>query len=65
MSDITTDTDTANYILNSKKELDSIIFGHEKVKIHMVKGQYLSAPKSLGNISILVPRGGKTTKNGL
>jgi ATP-dependent Lon protease len=64
-------TDTANYILNSKKELDSIIFGHEKVKIHILEilGQYLSAPKSIGNVfGIYGPMGiGKTTiiKDGL
>ena len=61
----------ADYILKSKKNLDSIIFGHEKVKIHILEilGQYLSAPKSIGNVfGIYGPMGiGKTTiiKDGL
>ena len=62
---------TAEYILESKKTLDSIIYGHEKVKIHILEilGQYLSAPKSIGNVfGIYGPMGiGKTTiiKDGL
>jgi ATP-dependent Lon protease len=62
---------TESYILQSKKSLDSIIFGHEKVKIHILEilGQYLSAPKSIGNVfGIYGPMGiGKTTiiKEGL
>jgi len=62
---------TSEYILSSKKKLDSIIFGHEKVKLHILEilGQYLSAPKSIGNVfGIYGPMGiGKTTiiKDGL
>lgn len=62
---------TAEYILKSKDTLDSIIYGHEKVKIHILEilGQYLSAPKSIGNVfGIYGPMGiGKTTiiKDGL
>ena len=63
--------DPPQYIINSKKSLDSIIFGHEKVKLHILEilGQYLSAPKSIGNVfGIYGPMGiGKTTiiKDGL
>lgn len=62
---------TGDYILSSKKKLDSIIFGHEKVKLHILEilGQYLTAPKSIGNVfGIYGPMGiGKTTiiKDGL
>lgn len=61
----------AEYIIKSKKTLDSIIFGHDKVKLHILEilGQYLSAPKSIGNVfGIYGPMGiGKTTiiKDGL
>jgi ATP-dependent Lon protease len=59
------------YIAQSKRTLDSIVFGHEKVKLHVLEilGQYLSAPKSIGNVfGIYGPMGiGKTTiiKDGL
>jgi ATP-dependent Lon protease len=62
---------SGEYISNSKKTLDNIIFGHEKVKLHILEilGQYLSAPKSIGNVfGIYGPMGiGKTTiiKDGL
>jgi len=62
---------SADYIIKSKQKLDSIIFGHEKVKLHILEilGQYLSAPKSIGNVfGIYGPMGiGKTTiiKDGL
>ena len=62
---------SGEYIVRSKKILDSIIFGHEKVKLHILEilGQYLSAPKSIGNVfGIYGPMGiGKTTiiKDGL
>ena len=61
----------AEYIIKSKRTLDSIIFGHDKVKLHILEilGQYLSAPKSIGNVfGIYGPMGiGKTTiiKDGL
>jgi len=62
---------TAEYIKNSKNDLDKIIFGHDTVKIHILEilGQYISAPKSVGNVfGIYGPMGiGKTTiiKDGL
>ena len=63
--------DTAEYIINTKKNLDNIIFGHDKVKMHILEilAQYISAPKSIGNVfGIYGPMGiGKTTiiKDGL
>lgn len=62
---------TAEYILKSKQTLDSIVFGHNKVKLHILEilGQYISSPKSIGNVfGIYGPMGiGKTTliKDGL
>ena len=62
---------TSKYIRDSKNILDNIIFGHEKVKMHILEilGQYISAPKSVGNVfGIYGPMGiGKTTiiKDGL
>ena len=64
-------SETASYIKKSKEILDSIIFGHNKVKLHILEilGQYISAPKSIGNVfGIYGPMGiGKTTliKEGL
>lgn len=64
-------TNTSDYILNAKQTLDSIIYGHERVKLHILEilGQYISAPKSIGNVfGIYGPMGiGKTTiiKDGL
>jgi ATP-dependent Lon protease len=62
---------TAKYITESKNSLNSIIYGHDKVKLHILEilGQYISAPKSIGNVfGIYGPMGiGKTTiiKDGL
>ena len=62
---------TAQYIKQSKDTLDTIIYGHDNVKIHILEilGQYISAPKSAGNVfGIYGPMGiGKTTliKQGL
>ena len=62
---------TSKYIRQSKIILDNIIFGHDKVKMHILEilGQYISAPKSMGNVfGIYGPMGiGKTTiiKDGL
>ena len=62
---------TTDYILNAKQTLDSIIYGHDRVKLHILEilGQYISAPKSIGNVfGIYGPMGiGKTTiiKDGL
>ena len=59
---------TSEYI---KKQIGNIIFGHDNVKIHILEilGQYISAPKSVGNVfGIYGPMGiGKTTiiKDGL
>ena len=59
------------YIKNAKLKLDNVVFGHNSVKIHILEilGQYISSPKSSGNIfGIYGPMGiGKTTliKDGL
>ena len=60
-----------NYLKNSKKTLDNVIYGQENVKIHILEiiSQYFSNSKSQGNIfGIYGPMGvGKTTiiKEGL
>ena len=60
-----------NYLKNSKKTLDNVIYGQENVKIHILEiiSQYFSNSKSQGNIfGIYGPMGvGKTTiiKDGL
>ena len=54
-----------NYILNTQKQLDKAIFGHEEAKMHILQviGKWIKNPKSQGNVlAIQGPMGnGKTT----
>ena len=51
--------------MNTKKQLDKAIFGHEEAKMHILQviGQWIKNPKSHGNVlAIQGPMGnGKTT----
>lgn len=53
------------YILNTQKQLDKAIFGHEEAKMHILQviGKWIKNPKSQGNVlAIQGPMGnGKTT----
>ena len=54
-----------NFILDTKKTLDKAIFGHKEAKLHILQviGQWITNPKSHGNVLALQgPMGnGKTT----
>ena len=54
-----------NHILDTQKQLDKAIFGHEEAKIHILQviGKWIKNPKSQGNVlAIQGPMGnGKTT----
>jgi len=54
-----------NYILDTQKQLDKAIFGHEEAKMHILQviGKWIKNPKSQGNVlAIQGPMGnGKTT----
>ena len=54
-----------DFICNSKKTLDKAIFGHKEAKLHILQviGQWITNPKSHGNVLALQgPMGnGKTT----
>jgi ATP-dependent Lon protease len=53
------------YIINTQKQLDKAIFGHEEAKMHILQviGKWIKNPKSQGNVlAIQGPMGnGKTT----